>query len=283
MKDKLVILGVNGQLGTALSRILDKQNIDYLGLDFPEINLNDPKTYKTKINFFNPDIIINCSAYTNVGKAETDIDNAIKLNGTSLRWLINICNQKNIYLVHISTDYVFSGEKGDAYIEQDKPDPINIYGLSKYIGERIIQLYSNNYAIVRTAALYGDSKLKSTNVVKKLISLANNSKTVKLVNNEFTSPTFAGNLAEQIMLIVENRLQGIIHGTSEGVCNWVDFGKYLFKVLNINIDVEEVNSSYFNKDLKKPQYSVLENAMLTKERMNIMLNWKDAIKSYLKR
>ena len=281
MSNRILILGSNGQLGTALSELFDRDHIDYLGLDFPEIDLTKPKTYYNEINTFKPDILINCVAYTDVFKAEIDVGNAMNINGTCLKFLVDICNANNIYLVHISTDYVFSGETESGYSEKDIPDPINIYGLTKLVGEKIIKMYSRNYVIVRTAALYGGSKLKSTNIVKKLISLAKEDKSIKLVFDEINSPTFTLNLAEQIKIIITHRLKGIIHATSENSCNWVEFGSYLYRLLGITVSIQEVKSSYFNNILRKPKNSILNNIALKRNNQNIMLNWKEALKQYL--
>lgn len=281
MKNRIIILGSKGQLGTALCNLLVEENISFLSLDFPDIDITKPSTYENTIKQYEPNVIINCTAYTDVHKAESEVHKATKVNGLSLKYLAELCNRNNVYFVHISTDYVFSGNKGKPYTEEDKPDPVNIYGITKYFGEKMIELNTDNYAIVRTASLYGDSKLNSNNIIKKLISLAKHNDTVKLVKDEYSSPTYANDLAEQLLLITEKRLQGIIHATSEGKCNWVEFGKYLCDLINIDVKVEEVESEYFGSKPKKPKDCVLENKRLKNNTINIMLSWKDALKKYL--
>ncbi|TSA27729.1 dTDP-4-dehydrorhamnose reductase [bacterium] len=282
MKNKIIIFGANGQLGTALSNLFEKENIDCKGFDFPSIDITIPETYQKKIIDYNPDILINCAAYTNVYQAETDVENAIAVNGIALEQLVEICTRMNVYFIHISTDYVFNGKEKKLYSEIDLPNPINIYGLSKYIGEKIIQLHSNNYVIIRTAALYGNSKNDSINVVKKIIKVAKENNIVKLVNDEYISPTNTENLAEQILLIIENKTHGVVHATSEGYCNWVEFGSYLFELLKMNVEIEEVNSAYFNKNIHKPKFSVLENKFLRDQGIYVMNNWKDSLALYVK-
>ncbi len=278
-----MIFGSNGQLGTALSNLFDEGNINYLGLDFPEIDLTKSVTYYDKIISYEPNVLINCSAYTNVNKAESEIENAMKINGTSLLDLVELCNEENIYLVHISTDYVFSGKKEINYREEDTPDPVNIYGITKYVGEKIVQQYSKNYAIIRTSALYGESELNSTNVIKKMISIAKEYNRIKLVDNEYTSPTYAYNLAEQILVIIENNIKGIIHASSEGVCNWVEFGEYLFSLLDMKLDIVKVKNSVFNVNVEKPTYSELNNTVLIKNNCCVMDHWKKSLSRYLER
>jgi len=281
LKNKIVIFGAKGQLGTALCNLCEKENIDFKGFDFPDIDITIPDTFQKKIIDFKPDILINCAAYTDVYKAEEDLERSMLVNGLALKNLVKLCNDYNIYLCHISTSYVFNGLKQTSYIETDNPNPINYYGITKYVGEQIIINYSRSYSIVRTADLFGNSVNESNNIVKKLIKLAQNNEIVKLVNDEYTSPTFAGNLAEQLLLIVENKLHGILHATSKGHCNWVEFGKFIFNLLKLEVEIKEVNSSYFNTTLKKPNFSVLENFVLKKKGLNLMLNWKTALKDYL--
>ena len=282
MKNKILILGSNGQLGTALSKLFIMDGTNFQGLDYPEIDLTNISSFEKKISNCSPDILINCAAYTDVYKAEIDIENALIVNGIALKPIVNICNENNICLCHISTDYIFDGEKNRAYSECDLPNPINIYGLSKYIGEKIVQLYSQQYVIIRTSALYGNSNNDSINIVKKIINLTKKNNIVKLVEDEFTSPTYTVYLAKQIKLIIKNNLQGVIHATSEGYCNWVEFGKYLFELSDIDVEIEEVKSSYFNRSLKKPKFSVLDNKIIKDHGINIMPHWKEELKQYLK-
>ncbi len=281
MNDKFIVLGSKGQLGTALCELFKKEGISYCGLDLPEFDITKPVTYKKKIKEFSSDVIINCSAYTDVYKAEIEQYDAINVNALSLQSLIDLCNKYNILFCHISTDYVFSGKKQSPYVETDIPNPINYYGLSKYIGEKLIQFYSNNYVIIRTSALYGKSINKSQNIVDKLIKIARNNKLVKLVKDEYVSPTYAKDLAKQIKKIIENNIKGVVHATSEGYCNWVEMGKYLYSNLVLKVEIEEVKSSFFNKTLKKPKFSVLENKILKEKDINVMPDWKTALQEYL--
>jgi len=282
MKNKFVILGDKGQLGTALTELLTMRKMDFIGLDYQEIDFMHPETFVRQIETHKPSVLINCAAYTNVYKAEEDRSTAMQINALALKDLAEICNRLNIYLVHISTDYVFSGNKGSAYVETDAPDPVNFYGITKYAGEMIVRQYANNYAIVRTAALYGESILNSVNIVKKLIELAKNNQTVKLVKDEYTSPTYAGNLAEQLLLIIEKKLEGIIHASSEGRCNWVEFGKEIFNEIGLDVKIEEVNGNYFNNICQKPEFSAMLNGILNKNNLNIMNAWNININKYIK-
>ena len=278
---KVLVLGSRGQLGTALCGLFKKRGMQYIGLDLPKFDITSGKKCEKQINEICPNIIINCSAFTDVKKAEYERDMAFNINALSLQNIVSICNKHNIWLIHISTDYVFNGKSKIPYKEDDLPDPINYYGLTKYFSEKLIGLYSNKYTIIRTSTLYGDSLINSENVVKKIIKFAQKNQKIMLVKDEYISPTYSKNLAEQILLIIENKTTGIIHATSEGYCNWVEFGKYIFELININVEIEEVKSSYFNKSLKKPKFSVLENNVLKENNINIMPDWKGSLNFFL--
>lgn len=278
---KILILGSKGQLGTALTSLLEDNNADFNGIDLPEFDITNEQNTIEVIEQFKPGIIINTCAYTDVKAAEYEFLQATLVNGICLKKLVEICNNKQLYFCHISTDYVFNGQKGKPYIEEDSTDPINIYGLSKEFGERIVKHYSNNYVIVRTAALYGKSTKQSENVVDKVIHYATMNKQVSLVDDEYTSPTYAKDLAHQIYVILEKSVKGIIHATTEGECNWYEFGKLIFQTLDMDVNIKKVRSQDFSSSLKKPLYSVLENARLKSLNINVMPHWTVSLQKYL--
>lgn len=279
---KILIIGAKGQLGTALSNLFIKENISFEGKDLPEFDITSSVDKLARdIVQSNAEIIINCASYNNVYTAEKEPEKAMRINGYSLKSLTEICNRHRIFFCHISTDYVFDGTKNEQYIENDIPNPINMYGLSKYFGEKIIQNYCDRYCIIRTAALYGRSINGTVNIVDKLISIAKNNPIVKLVSNEFTSPTYAEDLANQIFKVISLQLQGIVHSTSESYCNWSEFGEYIFSVLKLNNKIEKVKSQDFHVKLKKPLFSVLRNAILNEKGINIMPDWKNSVSKYI--
>ncbi len=279
---KILLIGSKGQLGTSFVKVLRETSYDFIALDIPEFDLTDKEIVKNTISEIKPNILINCSAYTDVAKAEDETEKAIQLNGTALKYLSEICNEYDILLCHFSTDYIFDGESKIPYKEPDEANPKNIYGLSKYIGEKIIQNYCNKYLIIRTAALFGTNLFEAnSNIIEKFIQLGESYLTLSVVEDEFTSPTFSDNLAEQTMKIIEHNLTGIFHATSEGYCNWYDLAEHIFSKKNISTNLGKVASKNFNTKLKKPSFSVLENQRLKEENINIMLHWKDAVDKYL--
>lgn len=280
--NKILLTGSKSQLGTSFLKILNNSKYDFEALDLPDFDLSDKEIVRNTISKIKPNIIINCSAYTDVANAENEVVKAVQLNGTALKYLSDICNEYDILLCHFSTDYIFDGELKIPYRESDKTNPKNIYGLSKYIGENIIQNYCHKYLIIRTAALFGTNSFETnSNIIEKFIHLGKTHSKLSVVEDEFTSPTFSDNLAEQTMKIIEHNLEGIFHATSEGYCNWYDLSEHIFRKMNIETKLVKVSSKEFNQKLIKPAFSVLENQRLKEENINIMLHWKDAVDKYL--
>ena len=278
---KVLILGSKGQLGTALKNLFEQKKISYDGVDLPDFDITNKDNLFETIEKSKSDIIINSAAYTNVKSAEKEFEKAVSINAIALKSLAEICNKENISLCHISTDYVFDGTMREPYIEEDRTNPLNCYGLSKELGEKIIKNYCKDFVIVRTAALYGNSKLKSENVVDKIVQFAQSNNEISLVTDEFTTPTYAVDLAQQIYQILRSKISGIVHATCEGECNWKEFGEFIFKTLEIKVRIKSVNSRSYSKDLKKPIYSVLENSRLKEMNKNIMPHWKISLEKYL--
>ncbi len=278
----IILLGSEGQLGTALQHEMALQGIDFIALDRPEFDILNLDSFERIMQERKVEAVINCAAYTNVPKAETEVEAAMQINGSALKPLSELCDVNGVYLIHISTDYVFDGRKGSAYIEDDLPNPVSIYGMSKLMGEMMVRRYAGQYAIVRTAGVYGHSNLNSDNIVEKLIRFGQSNPTLKMVTDEVTSPTWSVDLARQILVILEKRIQGIIHATSNGECNWLEFGRCIFETLGMNVELEPVPSSFFNKNLHKPLYSVLQNAVLKDLFCDQMPDWRSSLILYLK-
>ena len=241
---------------------LKQRGISFLALDQPAFDLMSPVMLESALEERGVEAVINCAAYTDVPRAESDFHRAMQINGSCMKPIAEMCRRHDVFLVHVSTDYVFDGTKGAPYVEDDHPNPLSIYGISKLMGEMIVRQYAGDYAIVRTAGLYGTGN--PDNIVEKLIRLGSTHASLKMVTDEVTSPTCALDLAKQLLLIVENRIDGIVHASSNGQCNWLEFAEVIFEKLGMDIELEPVPSSYFHKNLKKPLFSVLSNEVLQK-------------------
>ncbi len=274
---KILVTGSKGQLGVDLINILsneyyviglDKQMLDITNLDYV---LNTVKT-------LNPNIIINSAAYTNVDKAEENIDLSYKINSLGAKNLAIASLENNSRLVHISTDFVFDGEKKQPYIEFDKPNPLSIYGKSKLLGEEFIKEITPKHYILRTSWLYGEN---GNNFVKTMLKLSKENKALKVVNDQRGTPTYTKDLIDVINMIIKTDAYGTYHASNEGECTWFEFANKIFKLANIaDIEVLPITTEELNRPATRPRYSVMNNYMLELNFDYKLNSWEYSLKEY---
>ena len=280
---KVLVIGSNGQLGRRVQTVLTDKNIDFDAYDYPEIDITSLDSIKNRFEQTMPNTIINCAAYTNVDQAETDYDNAYRINALGAKNLAEICVQNDAELVHVSTDYVFSGDpicvegKPRPYFEDDECNPATAYGKTKLEGERFVQESGAKYYILRTAWLYGEGN----NFVRTMLKLSETHDTIKVVDDQIGSPTSTVDLANTICELLGTGEYGLYHATCEGQCSWFDFAKKIFEYSCKSINVVPVTSREFIRPAKRPAWSVLENAQLKRIGKNVFRSWEDALKEYL--
>jgi len=280
---KILIIGSNGQLGRQMQKTLLKRNLEFDAFDLPKIDICDMQSVQNILNKGSYKTIINCAAYTNVDRAESDHEATYNVNALGPRNIAMLCKEYGLDLFHISTDYVFSGnpiienEKPRPYIETDSCSPNTAYGETKLAGEEFIKQNHDQYYILRTAWLYGDGK----NFVKTMIDLSKDRNELNVVDDQYGSPTSTVDLAETIFALIDSSKYGIYHATCEGFCSWHDFAKKIFELRGIDIKVTSVSSEEFLGPAKRPTWSVLENAKLKEAGMNTMREWGVSLKEYL--
>jgi len=284
--EKILIIGADGQLGTDLVKVLEK-DYQLLTPSIEELDITDFEKTREYIKKHLPDLIINTAAFHNVDECEKNPERSFLVNTLAVKNLAEACKEKDIVLVHISTDYVFGLDRNrkTPYTEDDLPGPVNIYGISKLAGEYCIQYTLDKYFIVRTAGLFGVAGCKEkdrSNFVETMIKLAKEEREIKVKNDEFTSPTYTGELAEQIKELIKINHYGIYHITNHGECSWYEFAKKIFEILNLKVNCQAVSSSQFQTIAKRPSYSVLENKKLKELGIDRMSHWEEALKKYLK-
>lgn len=283
---KIALIGSNGQLGKDIIRANNDFSYEMISLNHSDIEITDfDRAYKTLVEL-SPQVIINTAAFHKPDECEKEVDKSYRVNTIGIRNLGVISNEINSKIVHISTDYVFDGMKNNrsiGYTEFDKPNPQNIYGKSKLQGEEILKSVANKYYILRTAWLYGasGSKSKGGNFVTTMLRLAKEREELNVVNDQFGTPTNTFYLAKQILELIKYPYYGIYHTTCEGSTTWYEFALEIFKLSNINLKVNPVTSEEFKTIAQRPEYSVLENYMLKLEDLNIMPDWKVALKEYM--
>jgi dTDP-4-dehydrorhamnose reductase len=281
---KILVTGCNGQLGREINRI-------YQGSSEYEIfNTDVACDHATKLDITNidqvlelarevkPYAIINCAAHTGVDACETDQDNAYRINAIGPRNLSIAATETGAKIVHISTDYVFAGNAKKPYVEFDRPDPQGMYGATKLAGEQFVQQFAKDFFIIRTAWLYGDGK----NFVKTMLRLSETNDEVRVVGDQFGTPTSTAELAKAIRVLLPTENYGLFHGTCEGSCNWADFAKEIFRLAGKDTKVKDITTAEYPTPAVRPAYSVLENYMFKLTTDFQFAQWQDAAAEYVK-
>lgn len=279
----ILLVGSNGQLGREMKRKLTANERSFYACDFPEIDITSKESLKTLFKRIKPAAVINCAAYTNVDKAETDEDAAYRVNALGSQLLARLCVSYDIELVHVSTDYVFSGKailqdgQPRAYVESDACAPATAYGRTKLAGECFVQAECPKHYILRTAWLYGDGN----NFVRTMLELAQTNDLLRVVNDQIGSPTSTDDLSNAILALLGSGEYGLYHATCEGYCSWYDFAVRIFQEQGIVVRVDPVTSKEFPRPSPRPKWSVLNNVHLKQVGKNVFRPWQDALRTYL--
>lgn len=275
---KILITGANGMLAKAVKEELKENELVCTDIEELDItNLDAVRLYTKKVK---PDYIINCAAYTAVDKAEEQEELVYKINAIGPKNLAIATQENNAVLVHISTDYVFGGDKDTSkdYNEDDKKNPQAVYGKTKLAGEKFIEENCKKFYIFRTAWLYGERH----NFVRTMINLSKEHDEVKVVNDQHGSPTYAVDLASIIHQAMEKQIPfGVYNSTNMGYTTWYDFTKMIYDLEGINCKVTPVTSEEFKSAAKRPKNSQMSKSKLLKYGIKIP-TYEDALKRYLK-
>lgn len=284
MKKKLLITGCNGQLGRALNKLyagnteVELVNTDVFQPGVREMDITDIDKVLETVREVKPYAIINCAAHTAVDACETQGDSAYRINAIGPRNLSIAAAETGAKMVQVSTDYVFAGDAKSPYTEFDKVNPQGMYGVTKLAGERFVQQFAKDWFIVRTAWLYGDGK----NFVKTMLRLSETNDTVKVVGDQYGTPTSAKELAKAIAYLVPTENYGLFHGTCEGMCSWADFAREIFRLAGKGTQVQAITTEEYGAPAPRPAYSVLENYMFKLTSDFQFAPWKEAIAEYMK-
>ena len=275
---KIGIIGSKGQLGHDLMNVFGSFAV---GFDIKDLDIREfDKCQRTLKDL---DLVINCAAYVKVDECENNPQEALSVNAIGARNVALVCKQINAKLVYISTDFVFDGEEKGCYQEEDVPNPINVYGASKYLGEIFVKNCLQQYYIIRTSSLYGikGARGKEENFIDTIAKLSKQGKSIKVVDDIYMSPTYTKDLAAMLSEIVENNLPfGIYHVSNEGSCSWFEFAKNILNFLGTNTQIEPVKSKDFNKKAKRPKRTVLANTKIESLGLK-MRTWESALEEFI--
>ncbi len=266
---KVLVTGANGMLGQDLCPILEDAGCFVIETDIDTMDITNSESTKSVITSSHPDLVIHCAAYTNVDKAEEDLETATKINVTGVENIAKVCGSLDIPLVYISTDYVFDGTNKTPYKPDDKPNPINNYGLTKLQGEEMVKKYCSKYYIARTSWLYG---IHGKNFVETMLSLKDKPE-LKVVDDQIGCPTWTVELANGILKLLQ-KPYGTYHICGSGSTSWYGFAKEIFRQSNIKVNLISCTTDEFPRPAKRPHYSVMDNDKICR-------NWEAALNDYL--
>lgn len=258
-------------LGQDLCPILKNANYTVIETDIDTLDITKLDEVERIISTENPDIVIHCAAYTNVDKAEEDIETARLINFVGTENIAKACAKNDCTMVYISTDYVFAGNGTEPYKPTDETAPLNNYGLTKWEGEEAVRKYCPKHYITRTSWLYG---IYGKNFVETMISLADKPE-LKVVDDQIGCPTWTVDLSNGILKLLENkRPYGTYHVCGSGVTSWYGFAKAVFELSGIDVNLKPCTTEEFPRPAKRPAYSVMDNDEICRD-------WKEALKDYI--
>ena len=278
---EVLVTGANGQLGQSIQFIADKYpNIQFVYTDFQEMDITNLENCKTVFATHKPQFCINTAAYTAVDKAESEQEKAHLINTVGPENLAKVCKEFDTILLHISTDFIFDGTSTTPYKESDIPNPQSVYGQTKLDGELAIQKNWEKHIIVRTSWVYSQF---ANNFMKTMLRLASERDSLSVVNDQIGTPTYAVDLAEVLMKIVQSSIIhhpssfGIYNFSNEGQCSWYDFAAAIFHQKRIEIDLKSIPTTSYPTPAKRPSYSVLDKTKIKKVFGIKLKDWKASL------
>lgn len=285
---KILITGANGQLGSEIKKIAGQfPKLDFLFTDVEELDITNRQAV---VDFFSnqqPEYLINCAAYTNVNKAESDEENARLINSTAVAILAEASAAINCRMIHVSTDYVFDGTNCKPYKETDSVNPQSVYGCTKLEGEQLCFTNNPQSVIIRTAWLYSAF---GNNFVKTMLRLGNEREELKIVADQIGSPTNAADLARAVLTVISSVEEGvkvfeagIYHYSNEGVASWYDFTQSIIELACINCKVIPISTEDFPSPAPRPSYSVMDKSKIKRIFDIEIPHWRESLENYLQK
>ena len=278
---KILLVGSRGMLGSNCKELFSEKH-EVLAPTKEELDIRKWDKVIEIIQKNSPDVVINCAAFTDVDVCEVEREIAQKINVEGARNLAQVCARFDCKIVHISSDYVFDGKKAipQPYFEDDEPNAISFYGKTKADSEKAVISNIDDYIIIRTGWLYGK---KGSNFVKWVIKNALTGQKIRVLNDQYGSPTWTYRLALQILRLLEKNAQGIFHVTSEGYCTRLEWAKFILDTLKFSVKLEPFSIKEWHVPAERPANCLLENKQLKLQRLNIMRDWREDLKEFLEK
>ena len=280
---RLVIIGGGGQLASDLAEVLRDTNEDVVSLSRRELDITEGSALRENLSRYDPDVIFNCSVYHPVDECENNPERSFAVNATAVRDLALAAKDLQAAVVHFSSDYVFDGELGRPYQEEDVPTPVSVFGVSKVAGEQLLRAVLPSHFIIRTSGLYGlaGSRVKRGNFVETMLRLGKQGGQVRVVNDLRMAQTSTQNLARQVLALIRSEHYGTYHASDHGDYSWYEFAKKIFEYSGMEVKVTPISWRDMPSVAPRPRYSVLENCRLKALEMDQMRPIDAALQAYL--
>ena len=274
---KVLVTGVNGQLGHDIVEECQKRNIEAIGVDVKEMDITDAHKVNEVITETKPDAIIHCAAWTAVDKAEDEVEQCRKVNRDGTKHIVDVCEKLDLPLMYFSTDYVFDGQGEEPWNEYDERHPLNVYGKTKYEGELEVERLKKHF-IIRISWVFG---INGDNFIKTMLRLGKERKEVSVVNDQIGSPTYTYDLARLCVDMIQTKEYGTYHATNEGICSWYELACEIFKQAKMDVIVHPVDSTQFPTRAVRPKNSRMNKTELDKHSFTRLPSWQNALERYL--
>lgn len=281
---KVAVVGATGQLGSDVSAAFETSGDEVTRLGHDAIEVSSLESVRNCLESARPDLVVNTAAYHQVEQCEADPATSFSVNAFGARNLGLVTAALGATLVHISTDYVFDGERNTPYTEQDRALPLNVYGNSKLAGEHFVRCANPQHFILRVAGLYGIHPCRAKgglNFVELMLKLSREREEVRVVDTEFVTPTPTKEVARQIVVLASTAEYGLYHATAEGHCSWYQFARAIFDAADVKVRLERARPGEFPAKVRRPAYSILENQALKARSLNLFSPWEKGLQEYL--
>jgi dTDP-4-dehydrorhamnose reductase len=280
---RIALIGADGQLGTDLLKTLAGEDVS--PLYYPAFDITRPDQARERLASLNPEVVINTAGYHRVDECEDNPEQALAVNALAVRDLARICRDLSCGLVHFSTDYVFDGRQRRPYVEEDLPNPLMVYGVSKLAGEFFVRNILERHFVIRTCGLYGEAGCleKGGHFVDTILRRDSQGMPLRIVSDQRVTPTSTVELARAVAEVIRTKSYGLYHMTNEGECSWYEFARTVFGLIGKAPVLEAVDSTAYGSKAPRPLYSVLENKKAKEVGLKPFSPWKDALRDYLKR
>jgi len=283
-RTRIAVIGSTGQLGSDLVNALaNSQRNDVLPLSHEHVEVCRQESVRNALVRARPQIIVNCAAFVRVDDCEDQVDTAFQINSLGALHVARACAEIDALCVYISTDYVFDGTKGTAYVENDLPCPINVYGASKLAGEYLVRQAAPRWLIARVASLFGKSgaRGKGGNFIEAILEKATKNESLHIVNDVWMSPTHTRDAADALAELLQVEYEGVIHLTNAGACTWYEFGKAALELVGLNVSIDPVRSTTYRTRARRPANSALASKTAQTILSRMLPTWEEALQNYL--